>query len=74
MSPKEKAIELINYYRTIIRKADVYNNLNVFDEIDLSKQSTLIMINEIFKITSFYNDTHAENNYWNEVKHEIEQL
>ena len=41
---KEKAEELLNKYRTHIRKADVYNHLVQEDEIYLAKQCTLVYL------------------------------
>lgn len=82
MTPKEKAIELIDKHRTIIRKADIYNNLESIDEIDLAKQCAFIIIDEMFefmKMDDFESDTvYFANskwvNYWQEVKKEIENI
>lgn len=75
MTPKEKAIELIDKHRTIIRKADVYNNLETIDEIDLAKQCALIAIDEIINSKHAWNKTKSNFvNYWQEVKQEIINL
>jgi hypothetical protein len=75
MKVQENARELVDYYRTLIRKADVYNNLNPYDEIDLAKQAVLKAVNEIIKQCWDYRDIDlgANYDYWIKVKHEIEE-
>ena len=76
MTKQEKARELVDYYRTLIRKADVYGNLNPYDEIDLAKQSVLKAVNEIIKQCYDYRDIDlgANYDYWTQIKQEIENL
>ena len=64
MTPKEKAIELVDSYFTII-DGQV--------EFKLIKQCALIAVDEILKVCTFHRLT-AENQYWEEVKQEIENL
>jgi hypothetical protein len=66
MTPKEKAEELVNkfYWR------ETNHNVSVID----SKQLTLIAVDEILKVASFYNDSQAEVTYWEEVKQEIKNI
>ena len=73
---KEKAEELLNKYRTHIRKADVYNRLVQEDEIYLAKQCTLVYLNDIIsECDSFdFYDCHLRKNFWKGVKQEIEKL
>ncbi|MBK9936685.1 MAG: hypothetical protein IPP05_21860 [Cytophagaceae bacterium] len=73
---KEKAEELLDKYRTHIRKADVYNHLVQEDEIYLAKQCTLVYLNDIIsECDSFdFYDCRLRKNYWNAVKQEIEKL
>ena len=68
MTPQEKAIDLINKERTIIRITDVYNNLFSEDEIHFAKQCALIAVNEILNAHLFDLD---EKQYWQQVKTEI---
>jgi len=77
MTPKEKAQELVDKYRTTIRKADVYNNLASEDEIYLAKECALIAVDEILDDDMYdMSQELFENriNYWEEVKQEIENL
>jgi|GWRWMinimDraft_5_1066013.scaffolds.fasta_scaffold00205_9 hypothetical protein len=78
MTPKEKAIELIDKYRTYIRKADVYDYLFFEDENFLSKQCALIAVTEIINSNPhsnpFNTDVHSTMKYWIEVKNEISNL
>ena len=50
MKSKQKAIELIDKYRTYIRMADKYDNNLPSDEIYLAKQCALTTVNEILNI------------------------
>ena len=73
MKPKEKAEELLDKYRTYIRKADVYDYLFFEDENFLSKQCALIAVDEVIDAlpdtTSPYNLKQID--YWQQVKNEI---
>jgi len=77
MTPKEKAVELVNKYRTYIRIADKYDYNVSEDEIHISKQCALIAVNEIIDIAYWEymeSGSYEEKNYWQEVKKEIEKL
>ena len=97
MTPKEKAKELVDKLLVLQEKIEwgnnklkteaglIYekNNLEYnkyYDE--LAKQSALIAVDEILKITclkdfdykKYFNDNSEFINYWQEVKQEIEKL
>ena len=77
MKPKEKATELVNKERTIIRIAHIYNSLPSEDEIYLAKQCALIAVDEILdalKGLVFGIEYINNSDYWEEVKEEIENL
>jgi hypothetical protein len=66
MTPKEKAIELVNkfYPRATLFSLDRKN------QNDNAKQCALIAVNEILNVG--FVDTNDLYEYWNEVKKEIE--
>ena len=72
MTPKEKAAELVNRYFL----SDI--DIDWYDCIDCA----LIAVDEILKNSVGYwaydgvtgNDIHADDEYWQEVKQEIEKL
>jgi hypothetical protein len=69
MTPKEKALELVDKYLQCVI-------FNIKQEIKVSviesaKQCTLISVNEIIKQSR---DNEYTERYWNEVKQEIEKL
>lgn len=67
MNAKEKAIDLLDKYRTIIRKTDIVSE----DEIYLSKECAIIAVDEILKNKLlFFN----QKKYWQQVKVEIKNL
>jgi hypothetical protein len=66
MTPKEKAIELVTKFLT-------YSNQFYPDDTRDSKQCALIAVNEILDNNLWFNDE-INNNYWQEVKQEIELL
>jgi hypothetical protein len=79
MTPKEKAIELVDKYRTYVRIADKYDYNVSEDEIHISKQCALIAVDEIINNNSkipglLTQDTMRNTWYWQEVKQEIEKL
>lgn len=68
MSPKEKAIELVDKYD---------ETLTYLESKAKAKQCALIAVDEILEVISFnkYDDKYwEEEEYWNEVKLEIEKL
>lgn len=73
---KEKSEELLDKYRTYIRKVDVYNHLHPLDEIYLAKQCVLIYLNDVIsECDSFdFYDCRLRKNFWKAVKIEIENL
>jgi hypothetical protein len=74
MTPKEKAMELIEKFEKEVYKYDLDTN-NEYDMslFHLAKQCALIAIDEILKITWVDKFLIVED-YWQEVKHEIEKL
>lgn len=63
MTPKEKAIELIEKYKLL----DYNSNLS----IEKSKKCSLIVVDEILDLDS---GDSIDKNYWQEVKQEIQKL
>ena len=77
MTPKDKAVELVDKYRTCIRIADKYDNNVSEDEIYLAKQCALIAVDEILKSNPckfIVYEYEINRDYWQEVKQEIEKL
>ena len=75
MTPKEKAKDLVDKFLPEIRGADRYNynleSMNVF----IAKQCALIAVDEIINSRPAITDSQIEyQNYWQEVKSEIEKL
>ena len=69
MTPKEKAEVLVTRYK----KLHGHPTEQYLDSED-AKMCTLIAVDEILNLASFYNDTQGEVTYWQEVKQEIENL
>ncbi len=71
---KERAEELLDKYRTSIRKADVY--LLPLDEIYLAKQCALIYLNDVISECDSFDlyDCYLRKNFWKNVKLEIEKI
>ena len=67
-TPSEKATQLIDKYRTIIRISDKYGYLLSDEEIHLAKQCAIVCVNEVIDKDGYNND------YWQEVKAELEKL
>ena len=67
MTPKEKATQLIYAFESI------YNRDN---EYEFAKQCALIAVDELIEFTYNYTDYNEKSTkeYWEEVKHEIENL
>ena len=79
MTPKEKAQELVDKFIIEVRCADRYNynleSMNLF----IAKQCALIAVEEILKacpieLISSSGKFRYTDNYWDEVKTEIENL
>jgi hypothetical protein len=65
MSPKERAKELVDKFKKNTR---AYNETNGWEDSAYdAKQCALIAVNEILQIT-------ARDDYWRNVKQEIEKL
>jgi hypothetical protein len=78
MTPKEKAEELVEKYMPHIAGADRYNTtLGIYNK-DISKQCALIAVDEILNAISFnmYDEEEYNkvNDFWEEVKSEIEKV
>ena len=76
MTPKEKAIELVDVYKDI-NTTWIFKDLQTTNVInyDLAKQCALIAVDEIIDLLQIKNYSQADQyEYWNEVKHEIEKL
>ena len=76
-TPKEKAVELVDKYRTYIRAGDKYEYLVPEDEVHLAIKCALIAVDEIldnFGLVcngqTFYTE-HRAFDYYSEVKHEL---
>lgn len=68
MSPKNKAIELVDVYRTILMNKDTECGNEILCTV-IAKKSALIAVEEVINILPpTYND------YWEQVKHEIEKI
>jgi hypothetical protein len=73
MTPKEKAEELFNKYRPIIAGKQFVTGFVLMSEAkELTKRSAIIAVDEIIDLVKHI-DVDSED-YWNEVKHEIEKL
>jgi hypothetical protein len=68
MTPKEKALELVDKYDFL---QAVVEGFNFYD----SKQCALIAVNEMTKYNpNIYHNDMVKEKYWQEVKQEIEKL
>lgn len=73
MTPKEKATELMSKFIGI--SLSQVNELVDGIRIRLAKDSALIAVDEILKSRPFITDSQIEyNEYWQEVKEEINKL
>jgi hypothetical protein len=69
MTPKEKAKELwLSYYELI---DDIYSTEAAKD---LAKNQSLIAVDEILNNDNNFFNTYSQNDYWLQVKQEIEKL
>jgi hypothetical protein len=75
MTPKEKAQELVDKYRTYIRAGDKYEYLDPEDEVYLAKQCAVITVDEIQKCVLYTTQKHENDrfseDYWEKVKNEL---
>jgi hypothetical protein len=86
MKPQEKAEILVGQYIDIQTKIEWTENVEtlkkcealnseIYEDVDkywrnLAKQSALVAVNELLKLVKYQNTI----DYWNEVKHEINNL
>jgi hypothetical protein len=71
MSPKEKAINLVDSYRNILMNEDTECGNEILCTV-ISKKCALIAVYEILNLC--WGNNQIGINHWNEVKHEIEKL
>jgi hypothetical protein len=76
MTPKEKAIEIVNKYMSI-RSINLHDHSIIY--LLQHKQCALVAVDEIIKATKGYSyvvgyDMLSHDIYWEDVKQEIENL
>jgi hypothetical protein len=64
MTPKEKAIELVEKF------TDIENEYNEYSDFKQAKQCALIAVDEILSVINYNSEMH----FWIKVKKEIEKL
>jgi hypothetical protein len=69
MTPKEKAISLVDSYRMILMNQDTECGEEILCTV-IAKQCALIAVDNVLWMASHY----ATIDYWNEVKQEIQEL
>lgn len=71
MTPKEKAVKLVDIYLD-----EVINDTDINFPLELPKRLALIAVDEIIEAIDwhYYETPNNEIQYWQEVKHEIEKL
>ncbi len=74
MTPKEKALELVDKYIPLSLR--LYSEYEWVEEIDSAKQCALIAVDELIEFAYNYTDYNEKSTkeYWQEVKQEIEKL
>jgi hypothetical protein len=72
MTPREKAINLVDTYRNILMNEDTECGNEILCSV-IAKKCALIMCDELLCNSTFLIST-GESYFWNEVKHEIEKL
>jgi uncharacterized membrane protein len=76
MTPKEKAINLVDSYRKILMNEDTECGNEILCTV-IAKQCALIAVDEILDVDYFdMSEEHFENimEYWEQVKNEIKKL
>lgn len=71
MTPKEKAISLVDSYRNILMNEDTECGNEKLCTV-IAKQCALIAVNVVLNLC--WGNNQVGINHWNEVKHEIEKL
>ncbi len=69
MTPREKAVRLVDRYLD-----EVFNEVNINFPLELPKRLATIAVNEILNNDNNLMNTYSQNDYWQEVKQEIEKL
>ena len=69
MTPKDKAISLVDSYRMILLNEDTECGEEILCTV-IAKQCALIAVDNVLWMASHY----ATIDYWNEVKQQIEKL
>jgi hypothetical protein len=72
MKPKEKAEKLLSEY--LIYFPEYYNDLEYDYNVEKAKQCALIAVDEILNNDNNFFNTYSQNDYWLQVKQEIEKL
>ncbi len=73
MTPKKKAKELFDKFYPYVMMAGYYYEATEEGDIQNAKECTLIAVDEILDNNLWFNDE-INNNYWLEVKQEIDNL
>jgi hypothetical protein len=71
MTPREKAISLVDSYRNILMNEDTECGNEILCTL-IAMKCALIAVDEILSNKELLN--HLDYEWWNEVKHEIEKL
>ena len=72
MTPKEKAREMMHYYLKELLSAKY--SINGFVINDLAKQCALIAVDEVLNFINTDVFSYTNEEYWQEVKQEIENI
>lgn len=72
MTAKEKAKELVDSY--LIYFPEYYNDLEYDYNIEKAKQCAKLAVYEILNNDNNLMNTYSQNDYWYQVKQEIEKL
>jgi len=72
MTPKEKAEQLVNQYEICTRPLFALGNYE--NEKHYNKQCALLVVAEILNNDNNLFNTYLQNDYWLQVKQEIENL
>jgi hypothetical protein len=73
MTPKEKAISLVDSYRMILMNEDTECGEEILCTV-IAKQCALIAVDELIKEERKTDDYYEIGSYWQEVKQEIQEL
>jgi hypothetical protein len=71
MTPKKKAINLVDSYRNILMNEDTECGNEILCTV-IAKKCALIAVNVVLNLC--WGNNQVGINHWNEVKHEIEKL